>query len=141
MRSFACRFFDFGFVNRIVQFQLIKKVRGNAKSLRVTKRWIYLVLNHAQYEKQIQENFVYVQVLKASVHMYCVSLVFLAYLRVRVFKFSTLLSWPENVCSHRWSYFIQPKYVCSQEQLSRSKRRLLLIFIPSFSWRLKTNIL
>ena len=22
------------------------------------KRWIYLVLNHAQYEKQIKENFV-----------------------------------------------------------------------------------
>lgn len=45
------------------------------------------MLNHAQYGKQIQENFVYVQVLKASVHMYCVSLVFLAYLRVRVLSF------------------------------------------------------
>ena len=140
MRSFACRFFDFGFVNCIVQFQLIEKVRGNAKSLRVTKALDLFSVKSCSIWKADPGKF------RSSywrLRYICIMLA-LSFWHICVFVFLSFRHFchdQQNVCSHSWSYFIQPKYICSQEQLSRSKRQLLLIFIPSFLWRLKTNIL
>ena len=47
----------FAFVNYVVQFQLIKKVKGNAKSLRVTKALDLFIVKSCSIQKADPRNF------------------------------------------------------------------------------------